>query len=216
MDIKRRYWELAGEGEFKKLRASLMLTVLCVANVGMAVVHLQEMVEPRYAIRTDLAGHADVIYLDEAKTPRDEEMLEFVKQFAFRAFSWTPSTAEEDWEYVESRVTPGLSKRLPSLIPGFQMATEASARNASSPRISVRIDDIRLRDNRKPLRVELLLALNFWKKESLPAALGHVDPDADGWRRYGVVVQLSQVQRSLGNPNGLLVADIQRVRLEGL
>lgn len=213
MTTSRTYWELFAEGEWRKTRLSILLGLLCVAFLGMSVINVRAELQPIYGIRTDLQGHSDVIRVDQAREMREAEVLEFVKQFAFFAFSWTPSTVSDDRRFVEERVTASVRAELPRIIPGYALALTEDPEKGTAPRVSMRIEEAAVRLEEGKAKVELHLAINFWRTDRLPEDPGLVTTDEPDWHHYGVMVRVRQVPRTLDNPYGMLVEDLRRVQL---
>ena len=208
--------DLAGVGRRGIKRLAIVLVGVNIVQVLLATGAVWLQSQPVYSIRTDLEGHTDVIQLHQADGRSLQEVDAFLRQWALRAFSWTPETVEDDRAWVEARSSVAVRHRLPEVIPGYDLALHADPRSVSSPRVSMRLADELRNLELQPdgtWKVAVRVAMNFWRTERLPSDEGVVDPSDDRWHHYGVVLRVRKQRRSFDLKEGLQVFEAHRIQL---
>lgn len=227
-----KYWDLKGEGDFKKALLGAALVLGCVANVAVAGFTLVVKRGPHYAVRTDREGHSDLLVLPAGVAPTfviargsgGEKLLvladgarptllesqHFLEILIIRLFAWDDATKESDRSFVLPKLSASVRERLPQLVPGYARSLEAGLKG----RVDVDVETTRVVSAALPYQIEVRLSVEF-SGGYLPPGLGEKDADNPRKETYGFLFELSEAGRSRENPTGLLVTGITPVQLQG-
>lgn len=203
-----RYWELAGEIEYRKLLWSGVILAGLGANVLMAGLGFALDRQPLLAVRTSARGDSDLVELPGRVPARPEEAERFVEQVASRTFGWDEDRKASNRAYVGARVTAAVLERMKRVVPAY----EASLKDRVSGRVDADVRITHVIGEQAPFQVEIHTDIEF-SGEYTPPGLGERDPGNARRERYAFLFTVAQGARTPVNPAGLVVTDIARVSL---
>lgn len=206
-----RYWELAGEVEYRKLLWSGVILAGLAANVALAGLGFALDRRPVLAVRTSPAGDADLVEIPARVAARPAQAERFVEQLASRMLGWDEDRKASNRAYVEERVTSAVLDRMARLVPAY----EVSLRGRVVGRVDADVRVTRVIGEEAPFQVEIHTDIEF-SGEYTPPGLGEKDPRNARREAYAFLFTVAESARTPGNPAGLVVTDMARVSLGAL
>lgn len=203
-----RYWELAGEVEYRKLLWSAIVLAGIAANAVLVGLGFELDRRPVLAVRTTAAGDSDLVELPARVPSRPAVAERFVEQLASRMFGWDEDRKANNREYVRDRVAGAVFERMRAIVPAY----EASLQGKVAGRVDAEVRITRVIGEEAPFRVEIHTDIEF-SGEYVPPGLGERDPKNARKEKYAFLFTVEEGRRTPRNPAGLMVTELTRVSL---
>lgn len=203
-----RYWELAGEVEYRKLVWSAVILAGLAANGMVVGLGFELDRRPVLAVRTTATGESDLVELPDAVAARPHMAERFVEQLSSRMFGWDEVRKAANREYVQERVRGEVFERMRQLVPAY----EASLRDDVAGRVDAEVQITRVIGEEAPYQVEIRTDIEF-SGDYAPPGLGERDPENARRESYAFLFTVAEERRTPTNPAGLVVTELARVSL---
>jgi len=203
-----KYWEIAGEIEYRKLLWSGVILAGLAANLLLTGLGFALDRRPLLAVRTSPAGDCDLVELPGQVPAPPQAAERFVEQLASRMFGWDEDRKASNRDYVSARVTASVAGRMRQIVPAY----ETSLRGKVTGRVDADVRITRVIGEHAPYQVEIHTDIEF-SGEYTPPGLGERDPRNARRESYAFLFTVRESDRTPRNPAGLVVSDLARVSL---